>query len=141
MFRCVLAMAQKDGILKKEELEEIGRIIQNVKFSDDQRKTLRIEIEAPINIDQALPLITEKSDRAVLAYYARILMHVDGEAHPEEQSLVKKLENYSMSHADSVDIVAQYQVAYADFEKRSDESIYSGGGSQFFKWFQDWLDN
>ena len=142
MFRCVIAMAQKDGVINKGEYEELSKILANVKFSPEQQQALSDEITRPIDINEVLPKVTDKPDRAMLAHYARIMMHADGDPKPDEQALIKRLEEFAISNADSVDIVSEYQMAYEDFERKSDEDIYKSKSKSFlFKRFLDWMDN
>ncbi|MEZ4872357.1 MAG: hypothetical protein R2827_08960 [Bdellovibrionales bacterium] len=138
MFRCVIAMAQQDGVIEKSELEEIGKMLEKVQLSDAQREALKHELGHKINLDEVLAQVTEKGDRAMLAHYARIMMYADGVAHPDEQALVEQLQKFAMDHADAVDIVTQYRKAYADYEKSSDKDIYSSNSkSILYKWFLD----
>lgn len=95
MWRCVITMAHADGIVHEGERDYLHGIFDNLKnrtrITPEQLKTLHEDVEAPQEPFEMLKQINAPSSRADVIYFARLLAFKDGDLHPSEDVLLKKL--------------------------------------------------
>lgn len=94
-WRCITSMAHADGVLHEQEVEYLESIFQNMlksgALTQEAYETLQKDIQKPQPPFEMLIKINDPAYRAQVIYFARLLAHKDGEAHPSEQQLLEKL--------------------------------------------------
>ena len=91
MWRCVVAMAHADSLIHPKEREWLEKIFDRLGLSEDQRETLERDLTVPQDVSDMLRHINDPSYRSQVVYFARLLAWKDGELHPEEETLLRKL--------------------------------------------------
>lgn len=95
MWRCVIVIAHADGQVQQAELDYLRRIFGNMDraygLSAEQKSILEDDIARPKRMGDLLPQINDPYYRSQLIYFAGILAHVDGQLHPDEAAILKKL--------------------------------------------------
>ncbi|MFP4313844.1 MAG: DUF533 domain-containing protein [Alphaproteobacteria bacterium] len=91
MIRCVVAMAHADGIVCDKEIEHIENLIARMPFNAEQKSTLRHDLKERQNVSSLLAHINDPKYRGQVVYFARLLAYKDGELHPSEEALLKRM--------------------------------------------------
>lgn len=94
MWRALVCLVHADHIVRDEERDFIMDEIRQMPFMPEEKRLLEEELLTPNDIDAILPTITHPDDRAELLRLAIMLFWRDGEFSPEEQAMLKKLENF-----------------------------------------------
>lgn len=96
MLRCVVAVACADNVIKHEELLFLRALVSHFKrhmtVTAQQVAQLKEDLKTHQSIDALLPHVTEKGDREQLILFAGLLAQSDGEVHPAEEELLKKIQ-------------------------------------------------
>jgi len=100
MWRCVICIAHADGMIHDKELEYLRRIFGNMDraygLTDEQKALFEDDLENPKQIRDLIRYINDPYFRSQLIYFGGVIAHVDGDLHPSEDTLLKKL------HADQL---------------------------------------
>ncbi len=103
MLRCVTALVHADDIVKKEERQFLKTIITyfegNYTVTDAHKFQLMQDLQNAPEIETLLPLVTEKKDLENLVLFAGMLAKADGELHPAEEAVLKKIHAHNAVHA------------------------------------------
>ena len=91
MVRCVIAMAHADGAVCDAEREHVENMIKRMPFNNEQKTVLRKDLEEQQNVSSLLAHINDPKYRGQVVYFARLLAHKDGELHPNEEALLKRM--------------------------------------------------
>lgn len=91
MIRCVVAMAHADGIVCDAEMEHIENLIERMPFDQNQKDTIRNDLKEKQNVSSLLAHINDPRYRGQVVYFARLLAYKDGELHPNEEALLKRM--------------------------------------------------
>lgn len=95
MWRCVICIAHADGMIHADELTYLRRIFGNMDraygLSDEQKEILEDDLHKEKRIADLLPYINDPYFRSQLIYFGGLLAHADGDLHPSEETLLKKL--------------------------------------------------
>jgi uncharacterized tellurite resistance protein B-like protein len=95
MWRCVICIAHADGMIHADELTYLRRIFGNMDraygLSDEQKEILEDDLHKEKRIADLLPYINDPYFRSQLIYFGGLLAHADGDLHPSEDALLKKL--------------------------------------------------
>lgn len=98
MLRCVTALVHADDIVKKEERQFLKTIItyfeSNYTVTDAHKFQLLQDLQTAPEIESLLPLVTDKKDLENLVLFAGMLAKADGEMHPEEKAVLRKIHAY-----------------------------------------------
>ncbi|GJL85294.1 MAG: hypothetical protein DHS20C02_10690 [Micavibrio sp.] len=97
MWRTVVALAHADHVVTQEERDFIENYLNNVPFSDEQKETLRADLEHAQDVDEMFDEITEASDRAEFFEFARMMVWCDGNYDAQEEKLFEYLKDSQMS--------------------------------------------
>ena len=101
MWRAIIAIAHADGHMHDKEIAHFERVIANLKraqgLTAEQEALLRADMATPQKIGPMVANINDPAVRANLIYFGGILARVDGELHPDEDAILKKL------HADQLE--------------------------------------
>lgn len=143
MWRCVVALAHADGIVKQQEREYLNQTFSNMPLSDAQYQTLVEDMSTPQNINDFFKYIEKPEHRAQMIYFARILAFKDGEFHPNEKMLMEKL-NIKVTEEIDIDKIRADVKLYIEGKmyKHGEHLITlkdQDGHSHLFGTFMDWL--
>lgn len=104
MWRCIIAIGHADGVMHEAERAYLNRIIGNMdragSLTEEQKKTFAEDMEKPQNIAELLKHINDPQWRGQLLYFGGLLARADGELHPDEDMLLKKLHAEHMATLD-----------------------------------------
>lgn len=107
MWRVVIAIAHADGHLHPDERAYFERIIINLRqregLSAQQEDILRNDLDVEQNIGDLMRQINDPAMRANVFYFGRILANIDGDMHPDEEAVLKRLH---LEHMESIDMTA-----------------------------------
>ena len=128
MWRALLAIAWADGNCGKEETAYFAKVFENLAryfdLSQEQRNTLANDLEHPSELE-ALVLFSHINDpdvRGKLITFAHDLVMLDGELHPNEEDILRRLR---LTEAPSLDREALkveiQQIIVIGREKRTQE--------------------
>lgn len=116
MLRCVTALVHADDIVKKEEREFLKTLIKyfegNFSITDAHKFQLIQDLQSDPEIESLLPQVTDKKDLENLVLFAGMLAKADGELHPEEDAVLKKIKAYKDAQ-DSVGAALPAQIVNA----------------------------
>ena len=107
MWRTLFALAHVDHILRDEEVRYMVEILEDMPFNDWQTNLLNDDILSPKIVEDMFRGISDQRDQAMFFYYARELVHIDGEFAPEEQEAVTMLEKIHIENTNVDDLVGQ----------------------------------
>lgn len=91
MIRAVIAMAHADGVVCGDEREHVEKLIKRMPFDEEQKTTLRSDLDEKQNVSYLLANINDPKYRGQVVYFARLLAHKDGELHPNEEKLLERM--------------------------------------------------
>lgn len=100
MWRAVFAMAHADNIVTTEEKKYLNGILSTEPFSEEQKKTLRQDMDEPQDIADMFIKIEDQNDRSQFFYHARMLVWSDGDFGEQEQKIMMRLKQ---THVRTVD--------------------------------------
>lgn len=128
MWRCLLAIAWADGNCGKEETAYFGKVFENLAryfdLSQEQRNTLGDDLENPSALE-ALTLFSHINDpdvRGKLITFAEDLVMLDGELHPNEEDILRRLHLTEDPSLDREALKVEIrQIIAAGREKRAQE--------------------
>lgn len=101
MWRCVITMAHADGFVSSEEDDYLRKVFSRMGFSDEQRDVLEEDLRTPQDTLALLKQINDPACRSDVIYFARLLAFKDGNLHPSEDELLKKIH---MAVTDGIDM-------------------------------------
>lgn len=111
MWRCIVAIAHADGVVKAEERRYLQRIFNNMALTEEQKAAFAADLDAPQDIASLLSHINEPEWRGQLIYFAGLLARADGVLDPSEEVLLKKLHADQMASLDMEQIRADVKMA------------------------------
>jgi len=95
MLRCVITVAHADHVVKESERAFLRTLVAHVErglvLTPAHLARLEEDLRDPQDIDALLPLVTERSDREQLVLFAGLLAQADGEMHPNEEAILRKI--------------------------------------------------
>ena len=139
MWRCVVALAHADGVVRKEERDYLNDVFRNMPLTKEQYQTLLHDLEIPENINDFYKYIEEPEDRAQLVYFARILAFKDGEFHPTEQVLIEKLNIKATENIDMKRVSDDVQAYIANKMGEHGKDLENKTSGSLFETFTHWL--
>jgi len=106
MWRCVIAIAHADGLIKAAERTYIQKIIDNMDrvygLTAEQKATFANDLNASKaqSIPDLLRHINDPAVRGQLIYFGGLLARADGVLDPREDAILKKLHADQMASLD-----------------------------------------
>lgn len=91
MWRAVVAMVHADGVVVKEERDFVENYLSSLPFSEEQKATLREDLETPQSPQEMFAKISEKPDQAEFFQFARMVIWCDGDLDSQEDRIFKLL--------------------------------------------------
>lgn len=140
MWRGCIACIYLDGKVSDEERRFALERMQNLPLTPEQRKTIESDFINGCKIENFLPHITEKADRAFLLHQLRVISHLDGFFSPEEKKAYAELEQKILSNIDlkkakaeveSIEIESYHENKV--FETYNKSSIFEAAVNNFQK--------
>jgi uncharacterized membrane protein YebE (DUF533 family) len=133
MWRCVICIAHADGMIHEKEVEYLRRIFGNMDraygLSDEQKALFEDDLENPKQIRDLIRYINDPYFRSQLIYFGGLMAHVDGDLHPSEEALLKKLHADQLASLDMEQIRAEVHKAVESEMMQHDikiDEIWSG---------------
>ena len=100
MWRTLFAITHADGLVSNEEVRYMAEALEDVPFSEEQRKILNEDIKTSKDPAEMFAGITDVRDQARFFQIARDIVHIDGEYGTAEQELMLKLKRLHVQNAD-----------------------------------------
>ena len=100
MWRTLFALTHADGLVSNEEVRYMAEALEDVPFSDEQRKILNEDIKTSKDPAEMFAGITDVRDQARFFQIARDVVHIDGDYGVAEQDLMLKLKRLHVQNAD-----------------------------------------
>ena len=105
MWRTLFAIAHADDVVTDEEVRFMAEAMEDVPFSDEQRKVLNGDVAQAQNIEVMFAGVTDVQDQAAFFKFAHELVHIDGDYGMEEQAIMLKLKETHLQSANLDDLV------------------------------------
>jgi hypothetical protein len=118
MWRAAIALAHSDHRLSNSEISLIQEYSANFDFSEAQQAQLEKDLHGGIPLESIFLEITEKTDRAHLINFARVLFHIDGEFSAVEQKIWQAINDKHMQTVDMKQALKDAAEATAGFEQQ-----------------------
>lgn len=107
MWRTLVALVHTDHKVMEEECDFFIRRFDAIPFTEEQKQTLRQDLQDAQDVSKLYDLITDKEDRGTLIYFARLLFWCDGEFHAQEDAILQHLHQQTISKLDLEAIMAE----------------------------------
>ncbi|GJL85295.1 MAG: hypothetical protein DHS20C02_10700 [Micavibrio sp.] len=117
MWRTVFALAHVDHVVTSEEIRFMAEAIEDVKFSDEQRHLLTVDIASPRDPVEMFGMITEQKDRLDFFEFAYKMVWADGHYVEEEQDVVHKLRDLHMQDVNVDELVGKIDLELEEDQK------------------------
>ena len=134
MWRAGFSTIHFDQNVAKEERQWALEKISTLKFSEEQKKQLTLDIETPQKFDDLFNKISSPADRAFVLHLIRTVGHLDGEYSHLERQEFKRVEKLIMENVDA-------DQAFKDaLERIEKDNSREEEGESMFHIFVDFLD-
>jgi len=117
MWRTLFAVAHADNVVTEEEISFMAKILDDVRFTDEQTEILKDDIVSSKNVTAMFSGVTNPKDRVQFFEFARDLVWVDGDFASEEQSVMIDLYRQHMSGTTVDELVGNISL---EFEEEPD---------------------
>lgn len=98
MFRCLICLVHADNVVKDHERLFLRTLLSYLKrtahVTPEQIAQLQQDLQTPQPIDALLPRVTVAKDRENLILFAGLLALADGEMHPQEEAVLRKIREH-----------------------------------------------
>lgn len=133
MWRAVFAMVHADHVVTDEERDFMENYLEQVAFSDEQRKTLREDMSTAQNVDDMFDLITDPEDQGQFFQFARMLVWSDGDFDEQEKLIKERLMARQLDKFDMDKIRKDLQESreLAKMQREQDEEQFAQDASGF----------
>lgn len=122
MWRACVATILIDGRINPEEDLWLKDHLENLPFSEDQKKRIENDIEDGVKFSDVVSKITDKKDRAFLVHQIRVISHLDHDFSDEEKQLLKTFEKHVLSGLNLPEIEAQ--IAQMEKDSYHEDEVY-----------------
>lgn len=138
MWRTVFALAHADGVVSKEEVRYMAEILEDMPFTESQRKILKDDSVNAKDIVEMFEGISDAMDQARFFKFAQELVWIDGDYGKEEQDIMLRLKEVHLSKTNVDDLIGKVELEFDDgkrepAEKKSAREIIFSFRDQFFK--------
>ena len=137
MWRGTIAIAHVDGVITDIEKEWLAEHLAPISLSDEQKIILENDLENGISLDELLPLITDRTDRAHLLHFANTLFRKDGFAAIEKKQY-KILTDKIIGQIDVLSAMKEMEMEKARIEEiqKAEDNEFRG----FFKYLISFIE-
>ena len=130
MWRAIFALAHADDVVTDEELRFMSEALEDVPFSDEQKKILEQDAKEEQSVEEMFEKISEPVDQAGFFKFASKLAHIDGDFGEEEQEVMLRLKRKHLLDVDISELVGKVNLSFEDPDApREDndfkEAVYS----------------
>ena len=143
MFRCLIAMAHADGVIADEERAYISAFTNRLDFTEEQLNTIENDFDEAQSVQDLMRHINDPVFRGQVPYFARLMAHKDGNLHPSEDEMLKKMHATAVEGLDLDALKAEAKKATAVDLAVHDIHVDTVGrpqkGGHVIPWFQ-WFD-
>lgn len=117
MWRTLFAMTHADGKVSNEEVKYMAHALEDVPFSEAQKKILMDDIKAPQDIVTMFEKISNIEDQANFFRFAHDVVYADGDFGKAEQEILLKLKKIHIRNADVDQLIGKVNL---EFESEGD---------------------
>lgn len=122
MLRCIIVVVHADGVVHPKERECFNKILTAIDrtyaLTDQHRRTLAEDFDAPQRLDDLLPHITDPEFRGLLLFFGEIMAWSDGSLPPAEIGILEELNTTLTTGAGTVNAMAAIRQAIAKQQQR-----------------------
>lgn len=105
MIRCVLAVAHADGEIHEEERAYINKMTSRLDLSNDQCAIIDEDFETPQDVIELFDSIKDPNYKSQVIYFVRLMIWKDGELDPNEEVILKKLQQHASKGSAGFDAI------------------------------------
>ncbi|MBK24257.1 MAG: hypothetical protein CME70_09685 [Halobacteriovorax sp.] len=109
MWRAAFSIIHVDGKVSIEEQAWAKEKLSSLPLSNSQKSTLELDLVKGAKVEELLPSITHKPDRAFLLHLCRTIGHLEGDYSDSEKEAFKYLEKEILKDIDLAPIEAEVQ--------------------------------
>lgn len=131
MWRTIFAMIHADKIVAEEELKFVREALNDINFSEEQRKTLEGDVLNPQNPIEMFRGITDPNDQKRFFSFAYDIIWVDGEYDHREFKVMNALQE---EHNKNIGQQTQ-NIDFVDSETLSKDKDFAEKVNEFKKYF------
>ncbi len=117
MLRCVVAVAAADKMIHSQELLFLNNLLVHYRKTStvtaEQLAQLHDDLKVGQPLDKMLARVTDKHDRQQLVLFAGLMAQSDGEVHPSEEEIVRRIRAYCRGPAIRIPGEAQPVMGHA----------------------------
>ncbi len=128
MWRATLPLVKLDGVITPEEENWLKNFFNKVPFSPEQLAIIKTDMDKNTKIEEIIPLITDKVDRATLLHFANMIFKSDKDFHEKEQAFYDKFKASIMGNLNLEEIVSSLPQ-----ESSGDSSIVKSAYDTLYK--------
>lgn len=127
MWRTIFAVAHADDVVTNGEIRFMVEALEDVPFTEEQRRILTNDIAEPQDIEAMFEKISEPRDQAEFFGYARKLVWADGDFGKAERDILLKLKAIHVKNVDVDDLIGGVKMELEDDERPEGfkEAIFS----------------
>lgn len=114
MWRTLFAMSHVDNVVANEEIRFMSEVLEDVPFSDEQRKILTGDIKVAQDITLMFSKVSDPKDQARFFKFAHDLVWADGEYGKTEQEILLKLQKTHLESTDVDELVGSINLEFED---------------------------
>jgi len=130
-WRALVALVHVDHVVVDEEREFFLKRFDKINFTEEQKKTLRADLDIPQDVNKFFSSLTDKEHRASFIYFARLLFWCDGIFEKQEEKILALLKDDVLSKIDLAAVmndvtenVERSMREYNDARDQSEEDLY-----------------
>ncbi len=107
MWRTLFALSHVDHAVTSEEIRFMVEALEDIPFTEEQRRVLSDDIAVPQDIIQMFEKIPEAAEQAEFFKFARELVWIDGHYGKEERDIMLKLEEIHIRSVNIDDLIGK----------------------------------
>jgi uncharacterized tellurite resistance protein B-like protein len=97
LMRTIIAVAHADGKIHDDEMDHMGKLLYSIgrvyTMTPQQMGTFERDLAKSPNVEITLMGVSDPQQRCMILNFANIITRIDGELHPKENDLIKKLQS------------------------------------------------
>ncbi len=114
MWRTLFAMAHVDGTVSDNEVSIMAEALEDIAFSEEQKKTLTYDIRNPQDIVAMFEKISDPKHQALFFKFARDMVWADGDFGKAEQEIMVKLKKVHLKATNVDDLIGSIDLEFDD---------------------------
>lgn len=117
MWRTLFAVAHADNVVSIEEVRFMAEALEDIPFSEAQKKILNEDLKDPRDPEEMFAGITDDHDQALFFKHAAALVHVDGRYGEEERKIIVKLQKKHLKTVNVDSLIGRIDLEFQDEDK------------------------